>query len=135
MMRMTNVLAIVLAALIQVESGGNPSAVGDGGRAVGILQQHPISVREANRITGNRWTYADRRDPARAKAMCLATLAWHYKRGVTDPVELGGRWRNPKGDAPRWYKERVREAINRTKGSPSCLRPRRRDGRAKGFSL
>ena len=31
---MTNTIAIVLAALIRVESGGDATAVGDGGRAV-----------------------------------------------------------------------------------------------------
>ena len=43
---MSNVLAMVVAALIQVESGGDPAAVGDGGRSVGILQMRTIAVRE-----------------------------------------------------------------------------------------
>jgi len=37
-------------AIIYVESRGNDSAIGDGGKAVGCLQIHPICVREVNRI-------------------------------------------------------------------------------------
>ena len=39
----------LIKALIQVESGGNDSAIGDRGKAVGCLQIHPILVREVNR--------------------------------------------------------------------------------------
>lgn len=41
---------LLIEAMIWVESRDNDSAVGDGGRAVGCLQIHPIMVREANRI-------------------------------------------------------------------------------------
>ena len=40
----------ILSSIIQVESGGNESAIGDGGLAVGILQIHPVMVEECNRI-------------------------------------------------------------------------------------
>lgn len=113
---MTTTVAIAIAALIYVESGGKPRT-GDGGRAVGILQAWPIAVREANRITKNRKHYAlaDRHDAKRSIEMCMDTLRWHYRRGVTDPVELACRWRNPNGDAPEWYRERVRKAIENRK--------------------
>ena len=39
-----------IRAVIHVESRGNDSVVGDGGRAIGCLQIHPICVREVNRI-------------------------------------------------------------------------------------
>ena len=114
---MTTTVAIAVAALTSVESGGNPHAIGDGGRAVGIVQAWPIAVREANRISGGkkRYTLADRRNPKRAVQMCQDTLRWHYRRGVTDPVDLACRWRNPNGDAPEWYRERVRKAIENRK--------------------
>ena len=43
-------IAELLPALIQVESGGDDSAVGDGGKAVGCLQIHEIYVDDVNRI-------------------------------------------------------------------------------------
>ena len=120
---MTNAIAIVIAALIQVESGGNSQAVGDGGRAVGVLQMWPIAVREAVRVEAiearregreaRTWTYAHRWCPEASRDMCAVTLRWHYRRGVTCPVALGGRWRNPNGDAPDWYLDRVREALKK----------------------
>ena len=90
----------IINALIAVESGGRADAVGDGGRAVGILQMWPIAVAEANRLaqlmTGRPlWTLNDRLNPQLSRAMALIILRHHYSRGVTDPVELAARWRNP----------------------------------------
>ncbi len=125
---MTNTIAIVLAALAIVETGGHPDpaqAIGDGGRAVGIYQLWPIAVREANRLeaiearregrTARVWTYADRTCPSASREMAAVTLRHHYRRGVTCPVELGGRWRNPNGNAPEWYLEKVRRALEESK--------------------
>ena len=114
---MTNLICCVVAALIQIESAGKADAVGDGGKAVGILQMWPIAVREANRVSGGNWTLADRLDPEKSKAMAFATLVWHYKRGVINPVALAGRWRNPRGNAPTWYLNKARKALaeNKTK--------------------
>jgi len=117
----TELIAGVVAALISIESGGDVAAVGDGGRAVGILQMWPVAVAEANRLEGiearregrtaRTWTDADRRDPEASREMCAVTLRWHYRRGVVDPVALGGRWRNPGGHAPAWYLRRLRQAM------------------------
>ena len=41
---------LFVEAVIWRESRGNSSAIGDNGKAVGVLQIHPIMVREANRI-------------------------------------------------------------------------------------
>ena len=55
-----------IEAVIWKESRGNKMAVGDSGKAVGVLQIHPIMVREANRIlkmkngSGVSYTYDDR---------------------------------------------------------------------------
>jgi hypothetical protein len=109
---MTSVLSIVLSALIQIESGARPDAIGDGGKAVGILQIHPVMVAEANRIVGaQRWTPADRRNPQASLAMAWTVLGWHYGRGVTDPVELACRWNRPDGSARAGYRMKAeREA-------------------------
>ena len=111
---MTNLILGVIAALCLVESGGRAGAVGDGGRAVGILQMWPIAVREANRLAGSeQWTLADRADSGKSRAMAWITLAHHYRRGVTNAVDLAGKWRNPYSVAPLWYRRRVRAALAR----------------------
>lgn len=117
-------LGLIIAALLIVETGGeaNPNAcIQDGGNAVGSLQMWPVAVLEANRIeamasrregrVARVWGLLDRFDRVASIDMCRVTLEWHFRRGVTDPVELGARWRNPAGDAPEWYKQRVREAL------------------------
>jgi len=73
----------LIMILISIESGGNPNVpAGDGGKAVGILQIHPIMVRECNRIAGEkRWTLRSRRSPAASKRMCALFIAHHRKRG------------------------------------------------------
>ena len=110
---MSNTIAVLLAVLIQVESGGNDKAVGDCGRAIGCLQIRVVAVDEANRIVGERrWRYSDRYDRQKSIAICRATLARHWRRGVTDPVELCCKWRNPYGKrAPLWYRERIEKAL------------------------
>jgi len=113
---MTGIVAMAIAALIQVESAGNPRAQGDGGRAVGILQMWPIAVAEANRIAGaRRWTPADRENPDKSREMAATILGRHYRRGVRNPVDLAARWRNPKGNAPEWYRQRLRAAMEGTR--------------------
>ena len=87
---MTNqLISAVIAALIRVES-------------------------EANRLAGRQlWTLDDRWNQQLSRAMCKVTLEWHYKRGVTDPVELACRWRNPYSHCPEWYAAKVRRALGR----------------------
>ncbi len=59
----------LIPALIEVESGGQSEAVGDGGNAIGVLQIWPIMVQDVNRITGKRYTLADRKCPVKAVEM------------------------------------------------------------------
>jgi len=130
---MNELIEAIVATLIAVESGGNTMAVGDGGRAVGILQMWPIAVAEANRLeeiearrekrVGRFWALEDRENPEQSKEMARVTLRWHYRRGITDPVELACRWRNPHGDAPAWYREKIRRELE-----GECREGRRMDG-------
>jgi hypothetical protein len=103
----------VVDALVPAEGFADNDTVGDEGRAVGTLQMWDDAVAEANRIVGRElWTSEDRKDPALARAMAKVTLSFHYRRGVTDPVELGAKWRNPYGkEAPEWYKAKLRKAL------------------------
>ena len=88
-----NVSLLLLLALIQVESGGRPNAIGDNGQAVGILQIHPIMVEDCNRISGKHYTLADRLDPV--KSCEIASL--YLKRYSTaekakNDIDLSKLW-------------------------------------------
>ncbi len=58
------------AAVCQVESNGDASAIGDGGDSWGIAQISTICVRDCNRITGYRkWSEGDRFCPQKSRQM------------------------------------------------------------------
>jgi soluble lytic murein transglycosylase-like protein len=102
----------VIDALVQIESSGRPAVVGDNGKAVGLLQLHPIAVSEANRIAGERrWKLSDRTCPKQSRAMARTILTWHYQRGVTDPVELACRWNKPFGKTTAHYRAKVKATL------------------------
>jgi len=69
--------ALLLAALIAVESSGNPAAIGDNGDALGILQIHACVVIDVNRIAKTNYTHRDAFDPEKAREMCRIYLE-HY---------------------------------------------------------
>ena len=84
----------LLLVLIAIESGGKNNAVGDGGKAVGCLQIHPIMVKECNRISGyKRWTLADRLSRRESMKMCSLYLSYQRSRHPNeDWATLGSRW-------------------------------------------
>lgn len=76
---------VFIEAVIWQESRGNANAIGDNGRAVGVLQIHPIMVREANRIvvmgggeTG-KYTYDDRYDVEKSIEIFKIVQDFHNK--------------------------------------------------------
>lgn len=88
----------LLDAICAVESNGNANAIGDQGRAVGAYQIHPAVVADVNRLTGSRYTIADRLDPAKSRAMCRAYLAHYGERaGGTDEAHARTWNGGPKG--------------------------------------
>ena len=119
---MTNIIAIVLSAIIQVEShNGLDSRHGDNGRAVGPYQMWVCAVDEANRIEqiyarkfkrkARHWHYSDRHSLKKSRAMCELTMIWHYRRGITDTVKLCCRWRNPYSLDHKEYRRKIRKAV------------------------
>lgn len=104
---MDNLLIILIPLLIQVESSGNPDAVGDGGKAVGVLQIHKIAVDDVNRIYGTEYTYQDRSDPVKSRRIAgLYLTHWgkHYeqKTGQKATLEVLSRIWN---GGPNGYKK------------------------------
>jgi len=72
-------LAVLIEALILVESGGDPSAVGDSGKALGCLQIHEAVVQDVNRFYKKAFTHRDALDPAKAREICRLYLT-HWQQ-------------------------------------------------------
>lgn len=74
----------LLHALKMAESGCKSDAIGDNGKAVGILQLHKVYVDDANRIVGyNKYSYNDRYDVRKSEEMTRIVLTHygkHYER-------------------------------------------------------
>ena len=73
-------------AVCQVESGGNALAIGDGGRAAGVAQIWPITVKDVNRFAGTRYTLNDRFDVEKSRAI-FQLYTNHYAKGRSDEIK------------------------------------------------
>ena len=105
----------LVEAIAHVESNGDSAAVGDGGRAVGILQIHPITVRDCNRILGREeFTLTCRLDPERSRLM-FEVYTDHYSKNA-DAQTIARRWNGgPDGDtepATVEYWRKVKAALD-----------------------
>jgi hypothetical protein len=94
----------LLDAIEAVESGGDPNAIGDGGRAVGAYQIWKIYVDDVNNINtfGPKYNYEDRWDRNKSRAMAKAYLYWYvrFTRGVYN--------KKPEWDNRKWeYMARI----------------------------
>ncbi|MBB76541.1 MAG: hypothetical protein CMJ75_18710 [Planctomycetaceae bacterium] len=81
-------------AIVLVESGGDPTAVGDGGEAIGIAQIRPILVEDVNRIEGEeRFKHSDALNPLLAFEM-FVIYSEHYADHTDDysPEGIARRW-------------------------------------------
>jgi len=115
-----NLLILILPLLAQVESNNDPHAVGDGGQAVGLLQIHPVMVRDVNRILGTkRYTLKDRLSPRRSGEMAVVYLSHYGRRAISKArtreaklIILARQWnggpRGHKKQATKCYGEKVR---------------------------
>lgn len=110
--------ASLLPAIEHVESSGNSDAVGDGGRAVGVLQIHPVMVEDVNRIAkskklGVQFTLDDRKDPIKSRHM-FRIYSEHYSKDASDEV-VARRWNGgPRGErnkATDKYWNKVKESM------------------------
>ena len=109
-------------ALIQVESRGNDSAVGDKhlpAPSVGVLQIRPIMVKEVNRIckkigSVHRFTLNDRFDREKSIHMFMIWKKYHHKDSNFEAIARswngGPRWRSIKRTEKYWAK--VEQQLN-----------------------
>lgn len=86
-------IAKLLPILIQIESGGDQYAVGDEGRAVGILQIHKCVVDDVNRIYKLNFRYSDRWDVRKSKRIAVLYLQhWVRYQPKVDMEVLARTW-------------------------------------------
>jgi len=71
----------LVEALVRVESNGKANAVGDRGKAVGVLQIHDIMVQEANRLAQTRYSHQDMFNPTAARDVAKIVLN-HYSKTI-----------------------------------------------------
>lgn len=82
----------LIDALIHVESRGNAHAIGDGGKAVGCLQIHPIMVREVNKIIRKqklgvkKYKLKDRFDCEKSIEMFEIWRDYHHENSTLEKV-------------------------------------------------
>lgn len=74
---MTTIPAILITALIAVESGGEESAIGDHGHAFGCLQITQPVLDDIKRLTGQEFELRDCLDRPTSVKICLVYLS-HY---------------------------------------------------------
>ena len=107
--------AALLAAMILVESNGNPRAVGDEGRSIGILQISRGVVDDVNRIRGTHYKWPDDCfDRKTSIEICFAYLSWYGGKSKS-PEKFARIWNGgPRGHRnpdTRAYWRRVRAAM------------------------
>jgi hypothetical protein len=81
----------LLEAIILVETQGDSTKVGDGGKAVGILQIHPIMVREVNNCAKKlsikkKFTYEDRKSKTKSIEMFWIWAKCHHKTSTNEKI-------------------------------------------------
>jgi len=106
--------AILLSALIQVESGGNDYARGRHGE-LGAFQIRPVMVRDVNRIMGTSYAHAQMTNRVIARFIVSSYLA-HYGKNLSDEslarIYNGG----PRGhlkSSTRAYARRIRRELDK----------------------
>ena len=84
-------ILILLPALCSVESAFNPAAVGDNGKAVGILQIHKEVIIDVNTRCGRRFKLTDRLDSEKSKTIASLYLCYwglHYTKKTGKKITL-----------------------------------------------
>jgi hypothetical protein len=105
-------------AIMQVESGGDPQAVGDGGKAIGPYQIHRDYWADGTRFLGVTWPYEQARDPVKSLAVVRAYTR-HYARVHRQPwtpetiarIHNGGA-RGPEKKATEKYWLKCRKVLD-----------------------
>ncbi len=107
----------LIAALMIVESGGRPDAVGDNGKAIGILQIHYEVIVDVNEL-GYSFKMVDAFDPVKAENICRLYLE-HWCGPWATRETLARNWNGgptgPRKKATLKYWRKVHKELKRRK--------------------
>ena len=107
-------LSKIIAALVMVESGGDPGLVGDHGRALGALQIHQEVIQDVNRIYGTQYTHRSALAPRHARRICELYVR-HYAGPGASPERIARIWNGgpggPRKPATVFYWRRVKARL------------------------
>lgn len=106
----------LLSAIEFVESRGRADAVGDGGRAVGILQIHACVIDDVNSLVLRRkaYTLADRTDPVKSREIFRLYLGYWCPNGTDEDKARSWNGGGPRGrfkESTKAYWCKVRKAM------------------------
>ena len=123
---MDKLIALLIPALIAVESGGDWSAVGDKGKSLGGLQIQRACWQDGVEALGVEWPYkTGAHDPERATAVAAAYLTRYgrsYKKRTGKKATLevlariwvaGPRGYEKKASLPYWKKVQAAIAVDK----------------------
>jgi hypothetical protein len=97
---------IVINYLIKIESDGNPNKISDHGLAVGILQIHPIMVKDVNRILGfKKYNLNDRLCPNKSKEMAKIFFKYYTNENWSN-VKIARCWNGGPDGHQEWSTEK-----------------------------
>ena len=101
-----------ISAVIWKESRGVEDCIGDNGKAVGVLQIHPVMVREANRILrmngeDKEYSYDDRY--SREKSIEIFNIVQDYHNKSHDLYKALEIWNK---NHPESYRQQIMEKYN-----------------------
>ena len=96
----------LLTAIEQVESGGNALAVGDSGKAIGILQIHRCVLDDVNRAHGTKFRHHQMRGPHLSRVVFYRYIElWATEKRLGRPVTDEDRARCWNGGPDGWKKD------------------------------
>ena len=102
-------------ALAQVESGNNPKAVGDSGKALGIYQIHESYFKDAAEYDKDlrKYNYFDCFNPEISKKVVTAYLSRYCKNGTPEDFarchNSGPNWKNKKHLTEKYWQKIKKE--------------------------
>ena len=111
-------IEILIAVLIQVESSGIDTAVGDHGRSVGCLQIQSGVIEDVNRVYKTNYTLDDRTCRSSSIEICKLYLKhWgeHYQRKTGQPATAEVLSRIWNGGPNGWKKKATDKYWNKVR--------------------